>query len=222
MFDFSINVADVLTAVLVVLTAVLAWHTKELAEEARKTREANSEPNVWIEICAWKRSNTLKFKIVNLGPGVAKNIKVSFDGKIIAREPRLREFDDSMSFFSQNLLMPGEERTMLLGRFGHIEPEPLVFSVKSEDNLARTHQNHVCIDLEQMKTTQISPDDTWTYIAELMKEQNQILKDLLRGNSRVRVEMYDRHDRAVAEIEMEEVWREQMSRRHQDGNDENA
>ncbi|WP_421903112.1 hypothetical protein [Maridesulfovibrio sp.] len=105
---------------LVFLTAILAWYTRTLANEARATRLQQIQPQVVVTIEPSKITNYMDLVIVNVGSGVARNVQIKADPDFKLEKNKGGHMFNEYSFLEIDVLKPGQEMIHFIGSFKHL------------------------------------------------------------------------------------------------------
>ncbi len=122
------------------LTAILAWYTRILAAEARKTREMYKQPLVVVTIePGSKESLYMNLVIENVGMGLARNIRIQAepDFEVIASSPNATF--NNYTFLKLDVLKPGQAVTHSLGTFKDLKEIRAVVVSRYDDIDGKTH-----------------------------------------------------------------------------------
>lgn len=153
---------------LVALTAVLAFYTRTLAIEAKKSRRAETDPNVIVTAVHDEDRPSLVMLVTrNIGKGLAKDIRIKssvplvFAFGIDDKEKNPQKPVDRGPFISGiPSLGPGEHRTMNWGQPGGLSQflgkESIVFTCDFFSQDGRKHTNDCKVDVESFMMTNAS------------------------------------------------------------------
>lgn len=153
------------SAVLVFLTAILAYYTKNLAVEAKKTREFQSDPNIIVTAVHDENNPSLLLLVIrNIGNGLAKEIQFTSSKQIMQafgigndeiRAPIPMQEGPFVDGISS--LGPNENIKIYWGQSGGLnrllgkETIEIRCEFKSSDN--RNHVNNCSIDVASFMKT---------------------------------------------------------------------
>ena len=185
---------------LLIATGVLAWVTYELKVEAKRTREAQSEPDVWVTIEQSRYFQFFELVIENIGGGVARDVQIASTPSL---KPRAGERPiDYSSLYSIKVLKPGSAIRTLVGRFDEIETKKTKWTVSFRANDNRNFSNEYEIDLTIFDPITRLGDDPANEVADSMKKIADHLKNIASGWSKIKADVYTSADRKADREEM--------------------
>jgi len=170
-------VTPTLTLGLVVVTAIMAWETRNVAKETLKVRLAEYEPIIKTTL-GWIGPVGISLKVQNVGKGVAKNITTKI--LLIGEKPSERKW-------FHPLLAPREFARLPLDSMYFKELATTFSSIKIEgecvDVLNRKHKINDTIDLKAVQKSiegapQLLETTLEEHIAELTSKVEEISSDL--------------------------------------------
>jgi hypothetical protein len=226
MFSFNLKSGDLLIGigalaniVLAVLTVVLAWYTRELAIEARATREAASAPEVVVTLEPNRRLIFLDLVVENVGRGVAYDLNVVFEPEIrIMRGGNLRVIT-GFGNIDRWTLKPNQEYRNFVGRMSDWQEKHIRAIVSYAGNNGKRYSLIYNLDLETfLGMTQL--EDDLTSITQSMKKVADAVDRISRGHDHINVNVHDAADREAREALLSAVWRGEQSESDRDLRDQ--
>lgn len=188
------------TLALVIMTGVLAWVTYELKVEAKRTREAQAEPDVWATIEQSRYFQFFELVIENIGKGVARDIQITSTPHLKATTGT-RPIDYS-ALYSIKVLKPGSAIRTLVGRFDEIETKKTKWTVSFQAKDQRKFANEYEIDLSIFDPITRLGDDPANEVADATKKIEDHLRKIASGWAKIRTDVYTSADRKAEREEM--------------------
>lgn len=213
----------VFTFVTVIFTGILTLLNKRLADETKRMREKDTEPNIEVYIVPHEMSsNFLNMVIKNSGGGPARDIswKLEYDEENIEKK-RIQIL--KMSLFRILHYIPSNEQFKFF--FGSAiellkapEMKPITVSVKYKNDDRKNEQyKKFTIDIEPLKgMAQIGGEPPLYKIADDIHELKEILRRTISGFDvpllRVQSEKAFQTEKELERKEAEEYFRQQENK----------
>lgn len=189
---------------LVAVTALLAWATFSLVSEGRRTRIAQSAPEVVVGLFA-PYSTIVALRIENIGRGTAIDVHVTSNRELVVdfggNQPR-RSLAGS-KFFDPPTLMPGQKLELWLGKFDLLASAPYTFDVTFQDIDRRKYVRTYDADLAVLNGTQLEKQHL-EKISKHLEEIRDVFQRVSGGFSRLKVDSFSSSDRMAEDAEHQE------------------
>ena len=186
--------------------AVLTW---KLVTETERMRQVQTEPRIEITLKSLDYAvNVVRLHIRNIGFGPA--VDVTFNPTVVSGggtgQSLLKEFSRT-NFFRTGLkyLGPGQERysgytQMTRDTEAKLE-SVLAFDIEYGSITGKRYQDHVILDMSEHKGTYRLGTPNLHSIAKSLEEIQKQISQLVGGNRKINVDIYDAEDRAKEEDE---------------------
>ena len=201
------DVSKLSEVALALFTIGLVWLTRVLAEETKKTRLQHRHPHIVATIEPNKHIGFFDFVIENVGLGLAHDITILLNPDIsyTSNGTRERKLSDC-NLNNIPILKPDQRASTFLTHYNDFLSTATIFTIvcRDMDNKVHTFSNRV--DIKIYEGTGTLGTDALETIAKGIEQLSSDFSRVIRGNNRLPVNLYDRHDRD-REAEALEQWR---------------
>ena len=171
----SIWIPPALTAAMVLATAIMAWKTRDLANETFKIRMAEYEPIIKANL-RWIGPIAVSLRVQNVGKGVAKDVEIEIKEIPAKGTPRKS---------LQPLIAPGSSATLFLepSYFEQLSKQfdKITVAGRCKDVLGNIHLINDIIDLRELEASiKHAPQMYELTLEDRIREVNKTLESIDR------------------------------------------
>lgn len=206
----SWDTVAVATVVLALLTGALAYYTRVLARETRRTREQAQEPNIVVTIEPHNRVMFYAFLVIeNVGKGPAYDIVVTEQGNHTVKNNRKEFKINDLAFMKLKVLKAGQKVEHLLGKFDDLPTQIFDFEIKGTDVSGNQVSCSNSIDVSCYYDISKFQDKNMEDFVRLFEKFERNFGHVVSGFSRLKVDTFDREEREQEQKELEERFKTQ-------------
>ena len=142
------------TVVLVIITGIYAYITKQILKESQQMRMDTQKPNIGIRLLSFTNESGhpfAQFRVENIGSGPARGIEFH-DVPPIPIQPVTFLQDQPFVLYGIGYLAPGEQKTIHLGAKAHLNLNELEhkITVTYRDSRKKKYKETFSLDFRQL------------------------------------------------------------------------
>lgn len=200
-------VTAILTAGLLLLTAVLAYFTARLAVEAKKSREASAKPEVFVSIEPGRWMHLFDIVVENCGKGPAHDLTIDpiEDCEIDDNGKKLKLSE--IGILRVPVLKNGQRLSSFLAPYGKIPFKKASFRIVFFDSFKNRYEHVQTVDFAVYDHVSRLGAPPLEEMADALKKVSDALKSAV-FSGKMRVDVYDRQDRELQSKRLHEALEE--------------